>query len=134
MKRLPMRKMRDVLRLSAEGLSTHQIAVNLAMGRSTLQSCLDVAQAAGVKGPIPRRFPTPTLGGRSILGRYGLCRHGREIRTGSTSAVSCGARVSPCSCFGKCIARIIQTNMGLPYSFLTLDLHPALPPAHAVHP
>jgi len=36
MKRLPMRKIRDVLRLSAEGLSTRQMAASLAIGRTEL--------------------------------------------------------------------------------------------------
>jgi DNA-binding NarL/FixJ family response regulator len=41
MMRLPMRKIRDVLRLSAEGLSTRQIAASLAIGRTTLRGYLD---------------------------------------------------------------------------------------------
>jgi DNA-binding NarL/FixJ family response regulator len=41
MKSLWMRKMRDVLRLSAEGLSTRQIAASLAIGRTTLRGYLD---------------------------------------------------------------------------------------------
>jgi len=45
MKGLPMRKIRDVLRLSAEGLSTRQIAASLAIGRTTLQGYLDRARA-----------------------------------------------------------------------------------------
>ena len=54
--------MRDASRLSAEGLSTHRIAVNLAMFRSTLQNCLDGAQAAGVKGPIPGALSDTDVG------------------------------------------------------------------------
>ncbi len=48
MKRLPMRKIRDVIRLSAEGLSTRQMAASLAIGRTTLQGYLERAQEAGL--------------------------------------------------------------------------------------
>ena len=53
MKRLPMRKIRDVLRLSAEGLSTRQIAASLAIGRTTLRGYLDRADALGLSWPLP---------------------------------------------------------------------------------
>ena len=53
MKRLSMRKIRDVLRLSAEGLSTRQIAASLAIGRTTLQGYLDRARDAEVVWPLP---------------------------------------------------------------------------------
>ncbi len=53
MKRLPMREIRDVLRLSAEGLSTRQIAASLAIGRTTLRGYLARARAAGLTWPLP---------------------------------------------------------------------------------
>ncbi|PZX37001.1 transposase [Roseinatronobacter thiooxidans] len=53
MKRLPMRKIRDVLRLSAEGLSTRQIAASLAIGRTTLRGYLDRATELGLAWPLP---------------------------------------------------------------------------------
>ena len=53
MKRLPMRKIRDVLRLSAEGLSTRQMASSLAIGRTTLRGYLDRARKAGLSWPLP---------------------------------------------------------------------------------
>jgi transposase len=53
MKRLPMRKIRDVLRLSAEGLSTRQIAASLAIGRTTLRGYLDRASELGLAWPLP---------------------------------------------------------------------------------
>ena len=52
MKRLPMRKIRDVLRLSAEGFSTRQMASSLAIGRTTLQGYLDRAHEAGLTRKI----------------------------------------------------------------------------------
>ena len=53
MKRLPMRKIRDVLRLSADGLSTRQIAASLTIGRTTLQGYLDRARDADLSWPLP---------------------------------------------------------------------------------
>lgn len=53
MKRLPMRKIRDVLRLSAEGLSTRQMASSLAIGRTTLRGYLDRARDADLSWPLP---------------------------------------------------------------------------------
>ena len=53
MKRLPMRKIRDVLRLSAEGLSTRQMAASLSIGRATLQGYLERAREAGLSWPLP---------------------------------------------------------------------------------
>jgi len=53
MKRLPMRKIRDVLRLSAEGLSTRRMAASLAIGRTTLRGYLDRADELGLSWPLP---------------------------------------------------------------------------------
>jgi transposase len=53
MKRLPMRKIRDVLRLSAEGLSIRQIAGSLTVGRTTVQAYLDRARDAELVWPLP---------------------------------------------------------------------------------
>ena len=53
MKRFPMRKIRDVLRLSAEGLSTRQITASLAIGRTTLRGYLDRATELGLALPLP---------------------------------------------------------------------------------
>ena len=61
MKRLSMRKIRDVLRLSAEGLSTRQIAASLAIGRSTLQGYLDRARDAEVVWPLPHAMSDTDL-------------------------------------------------------------------------
>ena len=54
MKRLPMRKIRDVLRLSAEGLSARKIGVSLTIGRTTVQAYLDRAAAVDLSWPLPR--------------------------------------------------------------------------------
>lgn len=53
MRRLPMRKIQEVLRLSAEGLSTRQIEASLVIGRTTLRGYLERARVAGLSWPLP---------------------------------------------------------------------------------
>jgi len=62
MKRLSMRKIRDALRLSAEGLSTRQIAASLAIGRTTIQGYLDRARDAELSWPLPADLSDTDLG------------------------------------------------------------------------
>jgi integrase/recombinase XerD len=75
MKRLPMRKIRDVLRLSAEGLSIRQTASSLAIGRTTVQAYLDRARDAELLsfaeasiGKPPTALALVDLDARLILG------------------------------------------------------------------
>ena len=51
--RLSMRKIREVLRLSAQGLSTRQIAQSLELGRTTVWQYLKRAEARGITWPVP---------------------------------------------------------------------------------
>ncbi|MCK1714013.1 IS21 family transposase, partial [Bradyrhizobium sp. 143] len=65
-----MRKIRDVLRLSAAGLSKRQIAASLGIGPTAAGACLRRAREAGVGWPLPddlddaalesRLYPVPT--------------------------------------------------------------------------
>lgn len=48
-----MRKIREVLRLAAQGLSTREIALSVSVGRTTLREYLRRARAVGVSWPIP---------------------------------------------------------------------------------
>jgi transposase len=51
--RVSMRKIRDILRLQAAGLSSRQIAASAALARSTVAECLQRAALAGVAWPLP---------------------------------------------------------------------------------
>jgi transposase len=51
--RLPMRKIRDVLRLSADGLSNRQIAASLDIGATAAGEALRRARTAGIGWPLP---------------------------------------------------------------------------------
>jgi transposase len=54
--RLSMRKIREVLRLSASGLSQHQIARSCSIAQSTVQKYLALAKAGNVAWPLPDSF------------------------------------------------------------------------------
>ena len=111
MKRLPMRKIRDVLRLSAEGLSVRQISASLSIGRTTLQGYLEGAKTAAVSWPLPTTL-TDTELERLLYPRtaQGVSQRAR-CRTGLISIASCAARGSRCGSYGKSVARITLTDM-----------------------
>ena len=46
--RLPMRNIRDVLRLTAAGMSSRKIAASLSIGATTVIDCLHRARRAGL--------------------------------------------------------------------------------------
>lgn len=51
--RLPMRKIRDVLRLAAQKISHRQIALSLQIGRTTIRDYILKARLAGLSWPLP---------------------------------------------------------------------------------
>lgn len=65
-----MRKIREILRLAATGLSSRQIAASVGIARSTVAECLRRAEAAQIAWPLPdemddgalerRLYPPPT--------------------------------------------------------------------------
>lgn len=68
--RLPMRRIRDVLRLSAAGMSKRQIAASLGVSATAAGECIRRARRAGLAWPLPeelgdeelerRLYPAPT--------------------------------------------------------------------------
>ena len=60
--RLPVRKIREVLRLKAEGFSDRQIAAAIGSARSTVQECVRRARDAGIAWPL-----APALDGARIV-------------------------------------------------------------------
>lgn len=59
--RLPVRKIREVLRLKAEGFSDRQIAVSIGSARSTVQECIRRARDAGLLWPLPSEIDESAL-------------------------------------------------------------------------
>ena len=51
--RLPMRKIRDVLRLRAAGMSKRQVAASLSVSKTTVRNCLRRAEVVGLGWPLP---------------------------------------------------------------------------------
>jgi transposase len=51
--RMGMRDAREILRLQATSVSTHEIACRLGMARSTVRETLKRAQTAGLAWPLP---------------------------------------------------------------------------------
>ncbi|HEX7324717.1 MAG TPA: IS21 family transposase, partial [Rhodanobacteraceae bacterium] len=72
-----MRKIREVLRLQAEGFSKHQIAGATGSARSTVQECLRRCAAAGLAWPLP-----PELGEEALYSRL----YRREVPLSRTPA------------------------------------------------
>ena len=62
--RLPVRKIREVLRLKAEGFSDRQIAASIGSARSTVQECLRRCREASVAWPLPVELDEAALHGK----------------------------------------------------------------------
>jgi hypothetical protein len=59
--RLPMRKIRDVLRLRACGMSKRQIAASLSIGQTAAGDCIRRARRAGLSWPLPEDLSDEAL-------------------------------------------------------------------------
>ena len=69
--RLPMRKIRDLLRLSAAGMSKRKVAAALGVSATAAGECIRRARRAGLTWPLPdeltdealerRLFPPPAV-------------------------------------------------------------------------
>src|ERR1700733_11027706 len=59
--RLPMRKIRDVLRLGAGGMSKREIAASLSIGATAAGESLRRARRAGLKWPLPDNLSDEAL-------------------------------------------------------------------------
>ncbi|TCP21546.1 ATP-binding protein [Rhodovulum adriaticum] len=71
MRRLPMRKIADALRLKTAGLATRKIAASLNVGQSTVSEYLKRAERAGLSWPLPD-------GMACALGQK-ACRDGKTV-------------------------------------------------------
>jgi hypothetical protein len=59
--RLPMRKIRDVLRLSAAGMSKRKIAASLGVSATAAGDCIRRARRAGLAWPLPEDLTDEAL-------------------------------------------------------------------------
>lgn len=83
--RLPMRKLRELLRLKAAGLPGRQIGASLDIGQSTVVDYLARARRAGLAWPLPDEMTDAALEARCFHRRptcprtSGRCRTGRRF-------------------------------------------------------
>jgi transposase len=73
--RLPVRKVREVLRLKAAGFSDRKIAATIGSARSTVQECVRRAQEAGISWPLVDEFDESALHARLYRRSVPLSRH-----------------------------------------------------------
>ena len=59
--RLPMRKIRDILRLRADGLSKRKVAASLSIGVTTAGEVIRRAKRAGLSWPLPENLGDEAL-------------------------------------------------------------------------
>ena len=76
MRRLPMRKIAEALRLKAAGLSTRKIAASLSIGQSTVSEYLKRADRAGLSWPLPPDLTDAGLDARLFQPQGGETRRG----------------------------------------------------------
>jgi transposase len=77
MKRLPMRKIKEALRLKAAGLTHREIAASIGVGRSTVGDYLERAKQAGVSWPVPEGLDDDALEQRLFASRGQVCSQSR---------------------------------------------------------
>ncbi|WP_292325604.1 helix-turn-helix domain-containing protein [Mesorhizobium sp.] len=70
-RRLTMRQLRQLLRLSADGISVRDIATMLGIARSTVQDNIERASAAGLSWPLPAELTDDVLEHR-LFSRQGV--------------------------------------------------------------
>src|SRR5437879_11249525 len=91
--RLPMRKVRDVLRLKAVGLGKRKIAASLGISATAVGGCLRRAREAGVAWPLAEEMTDEALEARLYPASVALaCAHVRlhRRRHGACCARRCG--------------------------------------------
>src|SRR5260370_13206205 len=88
--RLPMRKIRDVLRLRAGGMSKRKIAASLSIGATAAGDCVRRARRAGLSWPLPENlsdealerllYPPPLVAAKDRRAQPDLAEIHRELR------------------------------------------------------
>ena len=89
--RLPVRKICDVLRLSAAGMSKRQIAVSLGVSATAARDCILRAQRAGLAWPLPEGL-TETLEDRLYPPPAVASKEHRRGPTGRRCTASCAGQ------------------------------------------
>ena len=86
--RLPMRRIRDVLRLSAAGMSKRQIAASLGVSATAAGECIRRARRAGLAWPLPDELSDEELERRLLAATKALLAFGGMTQ----HCLRCGSR------------------------------------------
>jgi hypothetical protein len=102
--RLPMRKIRDVLRLHAGGMSKRKVAASLSIGATAAGDCVRRARRTGLSWPLPENLSdealerlVPATAGRSE-GSPSTARLGRNPSRTSPAGRDAAAFLVPIGC------------------------------------
>jgi hypothetical protein len=90
--RLPMRKVVDVLRLSAARMSKRKIAASLGVSATAAWDCIGCARCAGLSWPLPE----------------GLTDEALEVRLSGLASAATGCIVSAATCKPAGICRALS--------------------------
>ena len=90
--RLPMRKIHDVLRLSAAGMSKRKISASLGVSATAAGECIRRARRAGLGWPLPEGLTDEALEDRLYPPPAGRPRMVARSRTGRRSTASCAGQ------------------------------------------
>jgi hypothetical protein len=90
--RLPVRKIRDVLRLSAAGMSKRQIAVSLGVSATAARDCILRAWRAGLAWPLPEGPDGRDAGGSALSRKIKKPKWSRFSSVGHCRCRSCRGR------------------------------------------
>lgn len=90
MARLPMRKIKEALRLRASGLTTREVGDSIGVGRTSVSTYLKRAERAGLSWPLPKEltdaeieallFPAPPPEAATVYPRPDWAQVHRELR------------------------------------------------------
>jgi hypothetical protein len=102
--RLPMRKIRDVLRLRAGGMSKRKIAASLAIGATAAGDCVRRARRAGLSWSLPENlsdealerllYPPPLVAAKDRRAQPDWAAIRRELRRSKVVALSANGAAS----------------------------------------
>ena len=95
--RLPMRKIRDVLRLSAAGMSKRQIAAGLGVSATAAGDCIRRARRAGLGWPLPEGLKDEALEARLYPPPMSKPWSSRSAALASTAPLTASPRSTPAS-------------------------------------
>jgi hypothetical protein len=88
-----MRKIREILRLRASGLTEREVAQSVGCSRTTVQGCLRRTRAAGISWPLPEELDEVALK-RGSISQNRRYRRGARTRSPTSPTLRMNSRAS----------------------------------------